>query len=261
MCAVLKPAIDAQLGSGRALICGQDTVGVIGPIKPPKPFETLCPHGDCGLIGQLVNEGCPILNPQRSNVPGVEPLMCRPALPACDPRCSRVDCCGGPSPNDFKRGDMLLAWADGGEVLVADGVRIQRSGQTVPEPLKAGTRVAAGDLVAIPPGSRFELRTRQGRVLRTPEKGMPHGADEPVALMMITGESALQTRQAGVPPPQKLLPLERIARVRGAPWAARGEGGMLLDEARIAPFKYPEEEVGRDDLRRRGLLPEQLGKR
>jgi hypothetical protein len=267
MCSALKPAIDALLPNRTSLLCGTDSVSLLTFPRIPRLIdEYLCPPGICGVLGKFVNEGCPILaggigglaGPRGMSVPARDDLpgRCTPQPPACDPRCSRIDCCGGPSlPPDFKSGDAMVAWADGGVVRFADGANILRRGAASPEPLKSGTRVAVGDLIALPPASRMELHTTDGKVLRTPEKGMLRKEDGRVALMMITGESALQSRRPGVARPAK-LPLERILRVHAAPWAARGEGGMLLTDERRIPFKYSEQELNAAQMRKRSLMSE-----
>jgi len=258
MCLAIKPAIDSQISNG-TLLCGTDTVDILHRIRPPRPWEELlCPPGLCGVIGHLINEGCPILDVGVKQTGSfVERLAngnlggrCTPQAPACDPRCSRIDCCGGPLPNDLRAGDVMVAWAEGGIVESADKAGIQRKGASGIDVLQSGMRVAAGDLIALPAGSRMALRTPEGKVLRTPDEGMPAREDKRPVVMLVSGESALRTRQPNVPPPANLVPRERILRIMSSPVHARGEGGMLLTPERLQAYRYPDAELKAAEQRR-----------
>ena len=66
----------------------------------------------------------------------------------------------------LKQRDMLVVWAAGGEVVTAEGAQMLVGNAF--EPLQAGGKVKIGDLISLPPGSKFELRTPEGARLRTP---------------------------------------------------------------------------------------------
>ena len=153
---------------------------------------------------------------------------------------------------------MLVAWADGGEVITAQGVQILPKEGTGFEPLRQGRQVFAGDLITMPPGSRFELKTKEGKLLRTPPQGLPKENKRPVIAMMISGASALMTRRPDIPPPLSPVPLDKIKRILESPWAHYGEGGIPLTDERRRAYQYPAEELNTENLRQRGLLPEQL---
>ena len=266
MCQAIAPAVNAQLGSGSTLLCGTDSVSVLTLPQPPQ-LVNLCPPGICGVLDKFVNKGCPIMNVGIGANPAVGSARdiltggdiggrCTPQAPACDPRCSRIDCCGGPLQRDLRPGDTMVAWADGGVVTNAEGVSIQRRGSSTPEPLRSGTRVGVGDLIALPPGSRMELRTVEGKTLRTPEKGMPRRDDGRPVLMMVSGDKALETRRAEIPPPAKPFSRERMLRARASESEARGEGGALISEERRLQNKYSPFEIALTEKRRQELLSE-----
>jgi hypothetical protein len=269
MCQAIKPAIDAQLSQG-TLLCGTDSVNILRPIRPPNlTLAILCPPGICGVLGQLINQGCPIENVgiqatgsfterlANGNLGG----RCTPPPPMCDPRCNGIDCCGGPLPTDLRSGDVLVAWAEGGTVDSADKASIQRKGANAIVPLQSGMRVEAGDLIALPPGSRMALRTREGKMLRTPDEGMPERADKRPVVMLVSGESALRTREPNVPPPASPVPRERILRIMSSPVHARGEGGQILTTERLQAYRYPEAEIKGSEERKRELMQAQQSKR
>jgi hypothetical protein len=266
MCEALRPGIQAQLGPKEVLICGADSVSVVKLPYIDGIWVDLCPPAVCGVIVKFIPEGCPIDGvaiggPVRE---GFQPSVnfCPATPPACDPRCSRLDCCGGPlDPQKYATRDTLIASADGGRVVTADGVRIRPLGGQRFEPLTPAHQLRAGDLLVIPPGSRLAIRTKDGRVLRTPRAGMPKDPKTPVVTMMIWGETALLSRRPDVPPPASLVPRDKIKRILETPYAHYGEAGVPLTDARREKYQYSTEELNLDDLRKRGLLPEQLRQR
>lgn len=262
MCLALKPAVDAQLNN-KTLICGTNSVSIMAqPPIPPFFAGELCPPGICGLIAKLVNPGCPVFEPVQPTaagaLPSFGPAVCLQRPPACDPRCARIDCCGGPLPPLYQADDLLVAWAEGAEVIEAAGVHILPSGATAYEPLVRGRKVQVGDLIAMSPGARFELRTTEGQTLRTPKGGLDKREGRPTVLMMISGEQALQTRRPDIAEPARRVPKEYVDRVHKSPWARHGEGGVPLTDERRRQFQYSEEELGLERLKERGLLSKEL---
>ena len=254
MCGALQPAVSAQLETGESLLCGTDSVNIIARL-PPRVWEEICPGGLCGPWVKQIPEGC-WSGPQPFAGPGLSGGMC-PNIepPACDPRCSRVDCCGGPAPPISQRDRTIaLAWANGAEVQLAEGVKIRPKESEKLEDLKAGRRLQAGDLLVLAVGSRFTATTKRG-VFKTPAEGLPKkDAPRGALLMMVTGEKALQQQQIAADE-MRHPPLEIINRVRNSEWAKRGEAGTPLTLEEYQSYQYPEEELARDYLRKRGLLP------
>ena len=263
MCLALKPAVDAQLNN-QTLICGTNSVGIFTQPTtiPPYFVAELCPPGICALIADLVNPSCPVFEPMQPTaagaLPSFGPAVCPQRPPACDPRCARIDCCGGPLPPLYEADDLLVAWAEGATVIEALGVHVLPRGATIYEPLVKGRKVQVGDLIAISPGARFKLRTTEGQTLRTPKGGLDKREGRPTVLMMISGEQALQTRRPDIAGPARRVPQDRIDRVHNSAWARRGEGGVPLTDERRRQYQYPEEELGLERLKERGLLTEEL---
>lgn len=263
MCAALQPAISNQLGSGQTLICGTDTVNIL-TIKRPPVWEEICPPGVCGPWIKRIPEGCwpgPVPIERSPATPRSASLAC-PTIepPACDPRCARIDCCGGPLPPIDRRERLVaLAWADGADVKTAQGVKIRPSGAEKFEDLAAGRRLKTGDMIALPPGSRFLAKGKDGE-FKTPQDGLPKDmAPRGALFMMVTGEKAVQqqVRDAG---DMRKPPLDIVQRTRNSPWARRGEAGPPLTLQEYRSYRYSEQELGRDYLMKRGLLsPRQKG--
>ena len=55
-------------------------------------------------------------------------------------------------------------------------------------------------------------------------------------------------------------PVDKIKRILQSPHAKYGEGGPPLTDERRTSYVYSTRGLGVEDLRRRGLLPEQLKK-
>ncbi|MBI3545387.1 MAG: hypothetical protein HY081_02145, partial [Gammaproteobacteria bacterium] len=255
ICQALQPAINAQLDSGQTLICGSDSVNILTRIRPPHIWEEICPAGLCGPWVKLVPEGC-WPGPQPFSGGGISARSC-PSIepPACDPRCARVDCCGGPLPPINQRDRTIaLAWAEGAEVKIAQGVKIRPSGTDKLEDVKVGQRLQIGDLLILPAGSRFAATVKDGE-FKTPAQGLPKkDAPRGALLMMVTGEKALQQQQTAASEMRK-PPLEVIQRVRNSPWSQRGEAGVPLSLEEYKSYQYSKEEIGLEQLIKRGLWP------
>lgn len=265
MCGALQPSVGKFLPPRSSLICGTDSVTIIKLIDPPV-WEELCPGGWCIRIPNFIDEICDPFS-GISPVPAAltfgaafpapgAPQLCGKQPPTCDPRCARLDCCGGPLAGPLDVRDGLIAWADGANVLRADDVLIRPQDKTGYEPLQRGRVVKTGDLLALRPGSALELRTPSGTVLRTPGKGFGKNAEQPAVFMMISGEQAIEPSRPAAPPNAALVAAQRERRLRilAAPWAAGGEGGTPLTNERRQGYRYSPEELNLQDLRKRGLL-------
>ena len=200
---------------GYVLTCRDDSLTVAS--KPTSPFTGLpefCPLGRCGKVPWEVRDidNC-VLNPKG----------CFKEPPRCDPRCERIDCCGGPLPPLDGR-ELLLFWADGGQVKQAANVQILRPPQNAFEPLQPGTQVKTGEVLALNSESRLELETPGGN-FKTPEGGLRPRGDKRFWYVQITGPQALEPRQreqlAVTTPVEATLELSNKAY-----WLAQGEAGL-----------------------------------
>ncbi len=247
MCGALHPAIEAQLTKTR-LVCGTNSVFLLPELDISDfvdIWQTICPPGLCGLIVDRIPEGC---------FRDLDVNACRIEPPECDPRCERIDCCGGPLPPIDRRGRALgLVWAEGARVRQARGVKILRQGADQFELLRRGQRLGFGDLLVIPPDGDLSIRTAAGRIQTPPRQKRDDRQKNPVFLL-VTGERALKPLQEEVTALRK-PPMDRIKRVRGSEWARRGEAGLPLTAEEFRSFKYSDEEIGMDQLIKRGLLP------
>ena len=274
MCQALAPGVNSQLDGRDRLLCGTDSVNILHLPDIPDLVDIwaeFCPPGLCGQIDLIPDICWPELGlraPVRSAPPAElsEPTApaallatsagprglnaCSIEPPACDPRCERIDCCGGPLPPFGKRPERLaLAWVDGAQVREAEGVKRLPRGGTQLEPLRSGQRVDFGDLLVIPAkDGRLRLKTGRGEI-RTPKQGL---AAQGAVLMLVTGEKALRQREEAQVTRKPVL--DRILRVRNS-WARRGEAGNPLTLEEYRSYKYTEEEIGLDQLIKRGLWP------
>jgi hypothetical protein len=239
LCQELKPAIEAQLASGEFLVCGEDSVNIITKPRVPDWWVDFCFGPHCGLLIEFIPKGCDIRTA----------LSCPSQPPLCDPRKGPIDGCGGPLPPlDKRRNALALAWAENAEVRVAEGVQVKRGGADQFVPLKARDRMNAGDLLALPPGSRFEMRNREGGIFKTPKEGVPKEAG--TVFMQITGESVLRRQPLQAAEGMQKLPLEQINIIRNSAWQRRGEAGLPLSEKTFKEYKYPEVEQALEERKK-----------
>jgi hypothetical protein len=266
ICVSLAPAVNSLLPQGDQLLCGNDSVNIISLPRIPD-WEVFCPPGLCGVL-DLIPEGCwpelEVLGPVAdATVPGGGVVWaaaagptgnlnaCSIEPPACDPRCERYDCCGGPLPPlEKRRRGLALAWAEGAQVREASGVRILPRGGERLEPLRAGRKLQYGDLLVIAAkDGRLRVKTTRGEI-KTPKQGL---APDGFVLMLVSGERALRQREEAEV--TRKPPMDRIRRARNSGWARRGEAGRPLTTEEFQRYKYTEEEIGLADLIKRGLLP------
>lgn len=184
--------------------CGNNLVSVLSiPLPGPGTMRVaeLCPSDLCTPINFDETIFCP-----GGNCLEVQP-------PRCDPRCARIDCCGGPG-GDFADRNGFLAWADGGVVRMAENVVIRPKGSAKREKLTARTRLSTGDVLELQPESRLRVDVKGGR-FETPKGGL----GKPM-VFMVTGAEALRA-----PKPVKLTD-EQIKALTGREFKGRGEGGV-----------------------------------
>lgn len=174
LCEDLKDKL--ALPSHTTVTCNPSTVQVSILQRPP-PLSPFCPQGVCKFV--------PIkLDPCLKN-----PARCRPEPPACDPRCARLDCCGGPLPAPGQEG-VFVAWADGARVKQASGVRILRAGQRELRPLERGEQLKFGDLLEVPPSATLAVEGRDFQLGAKPSEG-EDGREQRPRYLMVTGPPAL----------------------------------------------------------------------
>jgi hypothetical protein len=174
--------------------CSHDPVTATPVSRRPFNLDDICPRGRCGFEPAAIDDCLGRKAPLFGCVP--------PEPPPCDPRCARIDCCGGPLPpldRDAGFAGFMLAWADGGIVRRADGIRV-RGGTRPGAPsewrsLKRGERLRAGDLLEILPGGRLEVDAPAGR-FRTPRGGLPANGRYGGWFFQVTGPSVLERRDA-----------------------------------------------------------------
>ena len=113
-------------------------------------IESLCLDGICGFVRRRPGhvEAC-------LKDPGGR--SCDALRPICDPRDTSGETgCGG-KPTDYRDPGVLVIWAEGAGVQVAEGVRLLREEMRKWVPLRGGERLQAGDLLFLPPEGRIEI--------------------------------------------------------------------------------------------------------
>jgi hypothetical protein len=234
ICQSYEPAVEALLG-GTDVTCGAGSVSLPVTLVAREP---LCPPDICGSVPfeRIDLDRCL-----------KDPAACPREPPTCDPRCSEIDCCGGPLP-PIDRGDYLVAWAHGAKVQTAEGVRILRQGSKEWTSLEPGETLDQGDLLALLPESVLDFRTRDGRKVKSPRRSSDKARhDTPVPrLMMVSGEELLNKR---APRPEgEIRQLDRdaiFAEYRRGPWQW-GEGGRPLKLEERRGFVGFEERLDQD---------------
>ncbi len=251
ICDDLKPAVDSLISG--TLTCNSDSVSSFAAVER---LELLCPDGICRLIPMhTVKVKACLANTAK----------CPRTPPLCDPRCSRIDCCGGPLPPLDRQG-LMVSWADGATVREADGVRILRPGDHRFSELKQSERLREGDLLAIPPGSVLRLDSELGSLSN--ERAKPRDDDRyeqaGPQLMIITGERSVAPREAIVRQRARPMDYEELAahyerlfrKHREGAWRW-GEAGRPLTNEQRRGYIGPEEEMINEYVKEQLKLQEQ----
>lgn len=214
---------------GYILTCRDDSLSLASkPTSPPFVLPEFCPSGRCGIVPW---------EPREIDTCLLQPQGCFTEPPTCDPRCERIDCCGGPLP-PLEGRELLLFWADGGRVKQAANVQILRAPKNAFEPLQPGAEVKTGEVLALTSESQLEIETPEGN-FRTPKGGLPQRGDRKHWFVQITGPQALQPRQREqlVAPVPIEASLELSNKVY---WLAQGEAGMpTIPNQRKEPSLLP----------------------
>ena len=237
ICDALKPAVDTLI-SPDTLICGSDDINVFS-VRVPSDIDALCPSDLCRVVPKKADHVIACLaNP--TNCPGTPPL--------CDPRCSRIDCCGGPLPPIDRQG-LLVSWADGAITESVVGVKILRPGAHRFVELERGDVLREGDLLAIRPGNDLRLKTKKG-VFETTGNNLQKEKTVTPRLMMITGKRALLAREPGLRDQVQKIDRKELARKyelminehKKGVWRW-GEAGRPLTTKQRRGYVGPEEEI------------------
>jgi hypothetical protein len=114
-------------------------------------LATLCPGGVCGFVQRPASSiaRC-VENPQNNS--------CLALFPPCDPRSQHGSNSCGALPADFADSGVLAIWAEGAEVKETANARLLRAGDARWQPLRAGVKLAAGDMIDLSLASSLRLQ-------------------------------------------------------------------------------------------------------
>ena len=174
------------LPSGNIWTCGSNSVATLdlGAILAQTGAErAFCPW-------------CPVVSIDPGGCFDPEATVCNATPPACDARCNRIDCCGGPLQRVDRAGSILL-WGDGTTVQEAAGVRVRRAVTGKVGPLAAKDTLAYGDVVELTPGGRLILDDA-GKTLKYEPKGQ---TGLRTRYVLITGPNAISIVERKTAPP------------------------------------------------------------
>lgn len=225
------------LGGTSVWSCGPDSVTTInlGRLLNIAAIDrTFCP--ECPVI-QIDPKGC--FDPAAR--------ACSVTPPACDARCNRVDCCGGPPARVDRKGTILLS-GDGATVKQAAGARIRRAGSEKIETPAAGQRLAYGDVLELPPGATLII-DNAGREMKYQGKA---DGDLPPRYVMITGPQALQSTERKPRPP---LPPAQLDWMRARGWLRSPDGSTPVTISPETRGPGAAERAWQDRLKRRQAKP------
>jgi hypothetical protein len=213
--AVCESYVDAWRSLGKQLTCTDNSVTLadLPPFQFP-PLTGFCRKGACAALPFEVGNLDACLK---------SPRLCLPEPPPCDPRCARIDCCGGPLPPISGR-ELFVIWADGIKVREAAGVRILGKGKDDFATLEPGTTLAAGDVLVLATDANLKAGNDKDG-FATPKGGLGRRHEgQQFWLVQITGPSAI-------------APEERVTEIRAvnmahaldtannAYWLQSGEAG------------------------------------
>lgn len=211
---------------GFLLVCNADTL-TLGP-KPTRPgIDVFCPKGRCASIPWEV----PKIDLCLRN-----PETCFRPPPPCDPRCQRIDCCGGPLPPIEGR-ELLLFWADQGRVREATGVQILRAQKQAFEPLTAGDVLKTGEVLVLTAESQLDIKAKDGD-FRTPKGGLGARGEPKYWFVQVTGPQALAEKREPMQIPVRIE--DALDFTNKAYWLSQGEAGApTVPNQRKEPSDIP----------------------
>ena len=199
---------------GFLLVCREDTLTVEPkPTLPGRPgLVGFCPKGRCASIPWEVLKPDLCLR---------DPRLCFRPPPPCDPRCQRIDCCGGPLPPIEGR-ELLLFWADRGRVREAVGVQILRTQKQAFEPLAPGDELKTGEVLVLTAESQLDIKAKEGG-FRTPKGGLGQRGEQKYWFVQVTGPQALEEKREPMLIPVRID--DALAFTNKAYWLSQGEAG------------------------------------
>lgn len=227
--AVCQSYFGAMDTLGYVLTCRDDSLTLsLKPSSPAGRIKDFCPVSRCAVVPRDL---------PKIDLCLTRPEKCFPEPPPCDPRCARIDCCGGPLPPIEGR-ELLLFWADKGRVTNATGVQVLRADKTAFEPLAAGAELKTGEILVLNAESQLEISTPEGG-FRTPKEGLGPRGKQKYWFVQITGPQALAPQQRD----QYVLSVPNevgLQIANKAYWLARGEAGLpTIPNQRKAPSDLP----------------------
>jgi hypothetical protein len=195
-------------------------------------FATLCPGSLCGFVERPASVIARCLEAPNDK-------SCRALYPLCDPRITSGPYSCGTLPADLRASGVLVAWAEGAEVTDTANALLLSIGDKSWQPLRAGAKLAAGDLIRLP--FTASLRLQAGNVAF----GDTSMAEEKVAglsghLLAITGPSAEKLLEQR-PAPGTLSPAELIRGVQSGAYESRA---MTANELKQATAMNARREIG-----------------
>lgn len=201
---------------GYVVTCRDDSLTVTP--KPANPSVTVvdfCPRGRCGIVFVPWET-------RKTDSCLLQPLSCFPKTPQCDPRCERIDCCGGPLP-PLDGSELFLFWADKGRVRQASNVHILRPPRNTFEPLTPGAELRTGEVMVLTAQSQLDIDGLEGS-FRTPKEGLGTRGENKYWFVQVTGPEALvpQQREQLIAPVPIRASLDLTNKVY---WLAQGEAG------------------------------------
>lgn len=211
--AVCNSYRDVFVSLGKNLVCTDNSVA-LSDITIRTDFSSLCRRGFCAVLPIKLNHGSMCLR---------NPRMCLPKPPPCDPRCERIDCCGGPLPS-LDREEMFLIWADGGNVKQSSSVRLLRQDSDDFVALTEGMRLQTGDILIFDSKSSINVDTPEGG-FKSPKNGfISHDNKEALWIAQITGPQAIkpEIRDFKV---DKVDMATALYETNSAYWTQSGEAG------------------------------------
>jgi hypothetical protein len=180
--AVCESYADAWHALGKQLTCTDNSVALadLPPFQFP-PLDRFCRKGACAALPFEVRSLPDCLK---------SPRLCLPEPPPCDPRCARIDCCGGPLPPISGR-ELFVIWGDGIKVREASGVRILGKDRDDFSTLEPGMTLATGDVLVLSTDASLKAGDDKAG-FETPKGGLGSRHEgQQVWLVQITGPQAI----------------------------------------------------------------------
>jgi len=180
--AVCESYTNAWQVLGKQLTCTDNSVTLadLPPFQFP-PIKDFCRRGECTVLPFEVGNLDLCLK---------SPRLCLPEPPPCDPRCARIDCCGGPLP-PLTGHELFVIWADGIKVHEAQGVRILGKDKETFSTLEPGTALATGDVLVLTTDATLKAGDDKAG-FETPKGGLGRRHEgQQFWLVQITGPQAL----------------------------------------------------------------------